>query len=387
MALGGDVHASEAATPVGMGIDATGVGVLPVVDGHSTPWSSAPARPASRRRTSCASAASTTSCSTPTREPGGAWQHRWSSLSMDDVHGVADLPGSAAPGRLAARGQPRRARLLRRLRARPGPPGACARCGSTASTATATSSWCAPASTRGGRGRSSTPPAPGRGRSCPTTRASRRSRGSRCTPRTTPVPSTSAAGGCSSSAAARRPCSSSASSRPVADTLWVTRRPPVWRDDFDASAGLAAVTAVEERVRRGLPPASVVSVTGLGAAPAGAGGGAARRLRAAADVRADRARRRALGRRRRFERVDAILWATGFRPAVDHLAPLGLRTPRGRHRARAGARQRAGSDDVGASTRACSSSATARRRARSAPRAPGARRRWRCRATSRPRPA
>ncbi len=31
--------------------------------------------------------------------PGGAWQHRWDSLSMDDVHGVADLPGSPAPGR------------------------------------------------------------------------------------------------------------------------------------------------------------------------------------------------------------------------------------------------------------------------------------------------
>jgi hypothetical protein len=31
----------------------------------------------------------------------------------------------------------------------------------------------------------------------------------------------------------------------------------------------------------------------------------------------------------RFERVDVILWATGFRPAVDHLAPLGLRSPEG----------------------------------------------------------
>src|SRR5918999_990767 len=30
---------------------------------------------------------------------GGAWQHRWESLSMDDVHGVADLPDSPAPGR------------------------------------------------------------------------------------------------------------------------------------------------------------------------------------------------------------------------------------------------------------------------------------------------
>ena len=39
---------------------------------------------------------------------------------------------------------------------------------------------------------------------------------------------------------------------PVTDTLWVTRRPPVWRDDdFDSAAGLAAVTAVEERVRQG----------------------------------------------------------------------------------------------------------------------------------------
>ncbi|HEY0645682.1 MAG TPA: NAD(P)-binding protein, partial [Nocardioides sp.] len=30
-------------------------------------------------------------------QPGGAWQHRWDSLGMDDGHGVADLPGSVAP--------------------------------------------------------------------------------------------------------------------------------------------------------------------------------------------------------------------------------------------------------------------------------------------------
>ena len=29
--------------------------------------------------------------------PGGAWQHRWDSLGMDDVHGVADLPDASAP--------------------------------------------------------------------------------------------------------------------------------------------------------------------------------------------------------------------------------------------------------------------------------------------------
>src|SRR4029079_12496818 len=31
--------------------------------------------------------------------PGGAWQHRWDSLTMDEVHGVADLPDGPAPGR------------------------------------------------------------------------------------------------------------------------------------------------------------------------------------------------------------------------------------------------------------------------------------------------
>jgi len=29
--------------------------------------------------------------------PGGAWRHRWDSLTMADVHRVADLPGSVAP--------------------------------------------------------------------------------------------------------------------------------------------------------------------------------------------------------------------------------------------------------------------------------------------------
>ncbi|WP_372729683.1 NAD(P)-binding domain-containing protein, partial [Nocardioides sp.] len=30
---------------------------------------------------------------------GGAWQHRWDSLTMTDVHGVAALPDSPAPDR------------------------------------------------------------------------------------------------------------------------------------------------------------------------------------------------------------------------------------------------------------------------------------------------
>lgn len=31
------------------------------------------------------------------QQPGGAWQHRWDSLTMDDLHGVADLPDGRAP--------------------------------------------------------------------------------------------------------------------------------------------------------------------------------------------------------------------------------------------------------------------------------------------------
>ena len=35
--------------------------------------------------------------------PGGAWQHRWDSLTMNDVHRVADLQGTRAPGASSAR--------------------------------------------------------------------------------------------------------------------------------------------------------------------------------------------------------------------------------------------------------------------------------------------
>ncbi|MHA2789965.1 NAD(P)-binding domain-containing protein [Corynebacterium sp. S7] len=35
--------------------------------------------------------------------PGGAWQHRWDSLTMNDVHDVADLPGAIAPKSSSAR--------------------------------------------------------------------------------------------------------------------------------------------------------------------------------------------------------------------------------------------------------------------------------------------
>jgi cation diffusion facilitator CzcD-associated flavoprotein CzcO len=115
----------------------------------------------------------------------------------------------------------------------------------------------------------------------------------------------------------------------VTTTTWVTRRPPEFRTGpFDEEAGRAAVKLVEERVRAGLPPKSVVSVTGLPVTPA---------------VEAMRARG-VLERRPMFGeivedgvrwddgttlRADVILWCTGFRSALDHLAPLGLREASG----------------------------------------------------------
>ncbi|MFI9645578.1 NAD(P)-binding domain-containing protein [Streptomyces sp. NPDC052040] len=112
-------------------------------------------------------------------------------------------------------------------------------------------------------------------------------------------------------------------------TTWVTRRPPVFREGpFTEEVGRAAVALVEERVRQGLPPRSVVSVTGLPLSDAV--------RRAIADG--------VLDRQPMFERIvpdgvvwadgrqvdaDVILWATGFRAAVDHLAPLRLREPGG----------------------------------------------------------
>lgn len=114
----------------------------------------------------------------------------------------------------------------------------------------------------------------------------------------------------------------------VTTTTWVTRRPPVFTESFSPVDGREAVARVERRVRAGLPPGSVVSVTGLPLT---------------AELR--RARERGVhARRPMFSRLTAegvqwadgtvlpagvILWCTGFRPSLDHLAPMGLRRPGG----------------------------------------------------------
>ncbi|NLU68764.1 NAD(P)-binding domain-containing protein [Streptomyces sp. HNM0574] len=118
-------------------------------------------------------------------------------------------------------------------------------------------------------------------------------------------------------------------SRVAASTTWVTRRPPVFREGpFTEERGREAVSLVEQRVRDGLPPRSVVSVTGLPMTE---------EMRAARESGV-------LERLPMFDRItpdgvawdggreiaaDSLLWATGFRPVVAHLAPLGLREPGG----------------------------------------------------------
>ncbi len=125
----------------------------------------------------------------------------------------------------------------------------------------------------------------------------------------------------------------------AASTTWVTRRPPEWVDaEFSPELGREAVARVEQRTREGLPPASIVSATGLSLTPEYRAGIASGVLLA----------------RPMFDRLvpdgalwapgpvpegwvdgpehvlaDVVLWATGFRPAVEHLAGLKLRHSNG----------------------------------------------------------
>ena len=260
--------------------------------------------------------------------PGGAWQHRWDSLSMDDVHGIADLPDAPAPGRGAGRANVvlpgwfaayEREHALPVLRPvavdRVTSEGdqlvvhAGERSWTTRTIVNATGTWTRPF----------VPHYPGiepfRGEQLHTVDypGPEHLRGRRVL----------VVGGGASAVQLLGEIA------PVTDTVWVTRRPPVWRsDDFDREAGRAAVALVEERVRRGLPPASVVSVTGL----------ALREQERAAERLGAYVRRPVFERIEpggvrwsdgSFEPVDVILWATGFRPAVTHLGPLHLRSPFG----------------------------------------------------------
>jgi cation diffusion facilitator CzcD-associated flavoprotein CzcO len=115
----------------------------------------------------------------------------------------------------------------------------------------------------------------------------------------------------------------------AAATTWVTRRPPVFREGpFAEEHGRAAVALVEERVRQGLPPGSVVSVTHLplnDAVRQGLENGVLDRLPMFDRIVPDGVE----WNDGQHVAADVILWATGFRAALDHLAPLRLREPGG----------------------------------------------------------
>ncbi|KJL27652.1 putative oxidoreductase CzcO [Microbacterium oxydans] len=262
-------------------------------------------------------------------EPGGAWRHRWDALTMRDVHGVAELPGDTAPPRDGARANVavpayfaayERAHRLPMVR-----PVAVDRVDDddgilvvragdrhwrTRTLVNATGTWTHPF----------LPHYPGMETFL----------GEQLHTVDYPGPAhflgkrVLVVGGGASAV------QFIGALAPLTETLWATRREPVWRnDDFTPEAGAAAVALVEQRVAQGLPPQSVVSVTGLMLRP---------QEREAERLGAYDARRPMFARIEpdgvrwadgSFERVDVILWATGFRPAIGHLAPLHLRSAAG----------------------------------------------------------
>lgn len=154
-----------------------------------------------------------------------------------------------------------------------------------------------------------------------------------------------------------------------AHTVWSTRREPDWTDRFfDKSWGADVEASVSSRTTTGLPPLSVVAATGLplteqyrhgiedgtlisrgpllrltqtgavldGPRPDGRGLPSQGTI---VDALLDQSERPAAalpghpseadGSSAWETPVDAVLWATGFRAVLDHLAPLRLRQPGG----------------------------------------------------------
>jgi cation diffusion facilitator CzcD-associated flavoprotein CzcO len=259
--------------------------------------------------------------------PGGAWQHRWQSLTMHDVHGIFALPGLPVPD--AGADEPAKEFVARYFATyehrfalpvvRPVAVSAVREAGdgrldvvadrdtwTTRMVVNATGTW----------NRPFVPSYPGaetlRGRQLHTVDyvGADEFAGQHVV----------VVGGGHSAVQLLAEISA------VATTTWVTRRPPLWRTDptFGPEQGRAAVAKVEERVRAGLPPLSVVSVTGL----------LLREQEQAAAARGVYQAEPMFTRivpdgvewpDGRVQHADAIVWATGFRADVGHLAPLRLR--------------------------------------------------------------
>ena len=263
-------------------------------------------------------------------EPGGAWQHRWDSLTMHDVHGIANLPGVPVPSSAGWSGRTRSCRRTSRTTSS-GSSCLCVRPVTvssvqavdgrfevrtsadsyrTAALVNATGTW----------NRPFIPWYPGietfRGRQLHTAdyNGAAEFAGQHVL----------VVGGGASAVQLLAEISE------VATTTWVTRRPPEWRTGEDFNPGVRAQGGREGRGTRpgGLPPRSVVSVTGLHLREqeqAALERGVYTRLPMFTRITPDGVEW-ADGR---SEHVDAILWATGFRADLAHLAPLHLRETSG----------------------------------------------------------
>jgi cation diffusion facilitator CzcD-associated flavoprotein CzcO len=264
------------------------------------------------------------------KRAGGAWQYRWPSLVLGKVHRIHDLPGMAlgTPESTRPAAEVVSEYFARFERAydlpvlRPVHVQSVARGGDRLVVSSAAASWAARAviNATGTWDRPFWPHYPGQetfaGRQLHTAdyRGAEEFRGMRVV----------VVGGGTSAVQLLMEIATVARA-----TAWVTRRPPVWRaEPFSENWGRDAVAKVEERVRAGLPPGSVVSVTDLALTP---------------EVRAAQ-RTGVLDRRPMFERItpsgvqwadggrfeaDVILWSTGFRASIDHLAQLRIREPGG----------------------------------------------------------
>ncbi|GIG23749.1 oxidoreductase [Cellulomonas chitinilytica] len=280
-------------------------------------------------------------------QPGGAWQHRWPSLTMADAHGVHDLPGMPLvvpdPSEPAAMAVPyyfaqyegefdlHVQRPVRVRRVEDGPDGRLLVTSHSVDRPSEIVVWGARGlvNASGTWGKPFWPTYPGR----------RTFRGRQLHTHDYGSADELADGHVVVVGGGTSAVQLLLELARVTTTTWVTRRPPAWREEeFTPEVGREAVALVEERTRAGLPPQSIVSVTGLPLTDAYRRGIADGVLRA----------------RPMFDRIESdgvtwsrpstaaqvpdgwvdgpshveartLLWCTGFRPSLDHLGPLRLR--------------------------------------------------------------
>ena len=259
--------------------------------------------------------------------PGGAWSHRWHSLTMRDVHRIADLPGESAPrasGLRANEAVPayfaqferehdlpiqhdvRVSDVLNRadgtllVRSSVGD-------FTTRTLVNATGTWTSPF--------------------VPTYPGQRLFGGEQFHTSTYPGPAYLRGKRVLVVGAGASAVQFLGELAGKAELFWATRREPVWRESgrLSPESGRDVVTRVAARVAQGLPPASVVSETGLMLRP---------QEQLAKELGIYDRRQPMFARLTRTGvewddgttlDVDVILWATGFRPAIHHLRHLHLR--------------------------------------------------------------